>query len=144
MVRENPEGGNLRLEVEEMENVERLKRSYYFRFQLSVFNFLFLLTAVVAHPFNTAEHRSVPFEPLVFFFTASSFCLEPPINLGVVNRGKTASTAFRVDKHRTFRTLVEHILQLGSLGHQIKCFFRSSRFHVWKHLAIVVEMLAVL
>ena len=39
VVREKPEGGNLRLEVEELENVERLKRSYYFRFQLSVFNF---------------------------------------------------------------------------------------------------------
>jgi len=49
-VREKPEGGNLRLEVEEMENVERLKRSYYFRFQLSVFNFLFLLKGSALSP----------------------------------------------------------------------------------------------
>jgi hypothetical protein len=40
----------LRLEVEEMENVERLKRSYYFRFQLSVFNFLFLLKGSALSP----------------------------------------------------------------------------------------------
>jgi CRISPR/Cas system-associated endoribonuclease Cas2 len=57
VVREKPEGGNLRLEVEEMENVERLKRSYYFRFQLSVFNFqlstfnfLFLLKGSALSP----------------------------------------------------------------------------------------------